>query len=87
MGENAKNYEGYLMAEGIKDLIIELIGEEQAPAFALWAFGEDYNKLPSMQAFAKAWNLKNQHLYKLEMENAIYYDIVKMIKLWKQINE
>ncbi len=75
------------MARGLKDLITALIGEEQAPEFAKWAFGKDYNKLPSMKDFAEAWNLKNQHLYKIEMENAISHDIVKMIKLWKQIDE
>jgi hypothetical protein len=72
----------------MKDLVISLLGEEDAEAFALWAFGESYESLLRLlPKLMHKWNERHGHLLLLEGSSKAVDSIFKMIELWKEREE
>jgi hypothetical protein len=59
------------------------IDEGQMDEFALWAFGENYEKMTPMDCL-KAWNSRHSDKLKLTLESKISKDAPKMVELWKK---
>ena len=62
---------------------MEIPDPEKLEAFALWAFGDGYqkvhcSKLPDM------WNKKHGDKYRLYPQSVIANDVPKMVKLWRE---
>ncbi len=51
-------------------------------AFALWAFGEDYQKLEKGVQFLNAWNRLHDDVLRLNPVGVISEDSKKMKELW-----
>jgi hypothetical protein len=72
-----------LQTKGLQDLAIELVGENKADEFALWAFGERYSEINGTDKFADAWNERHSDIFTINQANPIVHDMIKMTKLWK----
>jgi len=68
---------------GLRDIAIELVGEEDADSFALWAFGKDYKALSTMKRFADAWNERHGDLHNIDRSSPIVRDMIIMTDLWR----
>jgi hypothetical protein len=69
---------------GLCDITETLVGEDNATAFAEWAFGEGFSQLIGMDKFADAWNERHSDLFLIEKNSPIVYDMIKMTELWKE---
>lgn len=67
----------------LRDLLEELIGQENAKKFAEWAFGKEYLNLDGLENFAKSWNELHGNIFKIEMSNPVCYDVPEMIQIWR----
>jgi hypothetical protein len=67
----------------LRDIAIELVGEEDADSFALWAFGKDYKALNKPKRFADAWNERHGDLHQIDLSSPILKDMVIITDLWR----
>ena len=69
----------------VREYLIEKIGEKDAEAFCLWAFGEEFEDLDPLQLM-KRWNRKHKNLMLLKGDSSAKADLLKMIEVWKKEN-
>ncbi len=72
------------MAQGLRDIVRFYLKEEKIDAFALWAFGEDFEALYLSELFDR-WNDRHSELLELSADGMLYVDIKKMIDIWLNV--
>lgn len=70
----------------LRDMVVELIGENRADEFGRWAFGDNFETTLLVDLIEK-WNVRHKDNYELKQDNPIAKDIVKMISLWRLIDD
>jgi hypothetical protein len=66
-----------------RDIVELLIGEENAPLFAEWAWGPNFKTLVGKE-LCEEWNKLHGNDLTIYMNGKLNKDIPKMIEIWKK---
>ncbi len=66
-----------------RQIITDLIGDEEAEKFAEWAWGKDYQEIVYSEKAVPRWNQLHGDKLEIHENGALVIDIPKMVDLWK----